>query len=357
MDQYFEKLKERLLDHEISHNQVNTIIQKYQTRFKKNQPVKPVEEEVEDIIQEYDLKLKENPDREISTVIAWIPFVSIISYLFLGFVLDFWHPGWMVFIAVPIIFLIFSVFHDDISVGFLALIPFLIIFSYFYVGFYYHIWHPTWLIFILLPVIGVFSRYRKRDLKFFLFALSPFVAISAYILLGDYLNLWSRSWVVFLLVPMSACLQETDKKRLWICEISLLVSMLIGIILPFFTSSWGFSFFGLLIPLIILMYMGEDSIVKITKDSLFDFSLFIMILVIYLLLGLFADAWAWAWMLVMLLPAYELIKQSPNHFKFYYIMPFISIAIFYSLGFFLGLWAFSWLAFILIPITIYLERD
>jgi len=355
--EYLEQIKERLLDHDISHNLLNTILQKYQTKINKNTPLKSVAEEVENIINKYDLRLKEKPDREITTVVAWVPLVSIVSYLSLGFFLDFWHPGWMVFLVIPIIFLIFSVFHDDISMGFLALIPFLIIFSYFFVGFYYHIWHPTWLIFILLPVIGVFSRYRKRNIKFFLYALSPFLAITSYILLGDYLNLWNRSWVVFLIVPMTACLQETQKKRLWTCEISLLISVLVGIIVPFFTSSWGFSLFGLLFPLIILMYMGEDSVVKITRDSLFDFSLFIIILIIYLLLGLIFNAWAWAWMFILLLPAYELVKQSPNHFKFYYIVPFIAIAIFYSLGYFLDLWAFSWLAFLLIPITFFIERD
>lgn len=354
---YLDQMKERLLDHEISHQLLNTIMQKYQTKIRKKQKLKAVEEEVEDLIETYDLKLKEKPDRAFSTLIAWIPFVSIVAYLFLGFVLDFWHPGWMVFFAVPIVFLIFSIFHDDISMGFLALIPFLIIFSYFFLGFYYHIWHPTWLVFILLPIIGVFSRFRKRSFKFFLYALSPFLAITAYILVGDYFNLWNRSWVVLLLVPMAACLQETEKKRLYICELSLVISMLIGIILPFFTSAWGFSFFGLVIPLVVLMYMGDESIVKITKDSAVDFSLFILLSVLYLLLGLIFNAWAWAWMFFLVLPAFELIKQSPNHFKFYYIMPFISIAIFYSLGFFLHLWAYSWLSVLLVPITFFIERD
>lgn len=358
MDLFLEQLKERLLDHDISDKLLNQILSDYQKKIEKNpNSVDDVGVVTEKLIKTYDLKLKEDTNREISTIIAFAPFISIVLYLSLGFLFDLWHPGWLVFIAVPIILLIFSVFHDDISLGFLALIPFIIITSYFFVGFYFGLWHPTWLIFMLLPVIGVFSRYKKRSLKFLLYTLSPFLTISIYIILGSQFHLWSRLWVIFLIVPMLACLEEENRKRLFICEGSLSVALIVGIVTPFFTPLWSLSFIGLAVPLIAMVAMGEDSIIKFKKDNIIDLALFIALSVIYVVLGIVFNAWAYAWMIFLIFPAYEILDQSPNHFKFYYIMPFISIAIFFSLGYFLNGWAYSWTAFLIIPILIFVERD
>ncbi|MFP4477897.1 MAG: hypothetical protein ACLFPM_00530 [Candidatus Izemoplasmatales bacterium] len=359
MHTYIKKLKERLLDHDISEDLYHQILKDYEKEVTNNQTddLKPVEEEVEDIIKKYDLKLKEYEDKEISTTIALAPFVSLMTYLILGFGFDFWHPGWLVFIIVPLLLLVFSVFHDDLLAGILALIPFAIIFSYFFVGFNYHIWHPTWLIFMLLPVIGVFTHYRKKGMISFLFALSPFLTVILYIILGSYFHLWSRAWVVFLLVPMIATLHEKNKKRLLIFEISLLISMAIGIIVPYITNSWGYAFFGLLIPSIVFISFGEDSIIKFSKETVFDWLMVLFLGTLYLIFGILFDAWAYGWMVLLVIPIYEIIKQSPDHFKFYYIMPFVSIIIFFSLGYFFDLWAYSWLAFGLIIISYLIERD
>ncbi|QWC00531.1 hypothetical protein KHQ88_02885 [Mycoplasmatota bacterium] len=357
MESYINQLKERLLDHHISTNLLNNILDEYKEKLNKDQELKSVEEEVEDLIKMHDLKLKEYEDKEISTVIALAPFVSLISYLGLGLGLDLWHPGWLIFIIVPILFLVFSVFHDDFLAGILALIPFGIIFSYFFIGFYFHIWHPTWLIFMLLPVIGVFTHYRRRGIKSFLFALSPFLSLVLYIILGSYFQLWSRAWVVFLLVPMIASLQERKKKILIIYELSLFASMLIGIILPYITSSWGYAFFGLLIPSIVFISFGEDSIIKFSKENIFDWVLILFLATFYLIFGIIFNIWAYGWMVLLIIPVYEIVKQSPDHFKFYYIMPFVSIVIFFSLGYFMNLWAYSWLAFLLVIISYMIERD
>lgn len=361
MKTYIEELEERLLDHQISGKLLNDIITEYSNKLElsslENSGLDSVDAEVEFIIEKYDLKLKEYDDRDISTLIAIVPFVTLISYFILGFGMDFWHPGWLVFILIPILFLVFSVFHDDFLAGILALIPFSLVFSYFFIGFYYHIWHPTWLIFMLLPVVGVFTTYRKKGIITFLYALSPLFALTFYILIGSFFHTWSRAWVIFLIVPMLGLLQETNKKKLLIFEVSILVSALIGIVLPYLTNYWGFSFFGLIIPAVVFISFGEDSIIKFSKETIIDWLLFIILLSIYLLFGILFNIWAWGWMILLIFPAYEIVKQSPDSFKFYFIMPLISVAIFFSLGYFFNLWAYSWLAVLLIPISFFIERD
>jgi len=358
MKTYIKKMKERLEDHQISQDLLDEIIEDYRQRLENNDSsLLPVEEEVENIIKKYDLKLIEHTEKDITTIIAFVPFVSIVSYLVLGFGFDFWHPGWLVFILIPILVMLFSVFHDDIISGILALIPFFIIFTYFFIGFYFHIWHPTWLVFILLPVIGIFSHHRRKNIKFLLFSLSPFITITLYIILGIYGHMWNRAWVLFLLVPMLACLEETNKKRLLICVLSLFLAMVLGFIIPYITDDWGLSFLVLLIPSFVFLSLGENSVIRFSKDTTMDWLLFLFLATSYLLLGIFMDGWAYGWMLIMILPIYEIVKQSTEHFKFYYIMPFISIAIFFTLGYFFNLWLIGLSAFILIFISYLIERD
>lgn len=356
MSKYMHQLKERLLDYEIEPHILNQILQQYQKRIDQNKPMEAVEYEVERLIQKYHLKLTEDHKRHLSSIISIAPLISVVLYLMLGFLFDLWHPGWLIFFLVPSVVLVFFVFRDDITMGFLAIIPFLIIISYFFVGFYFGLWHPTWLIFILLPMIGVFSRYRKRSIKFILFTISPFFTIGTYIILGSYFGLWGRIWVIFLLVPILACLEETNRKRLIICETTLLFSLIYGIVIPF-VLPWGYSFIGLLVPIIALMSMGEESLIKFTKETIFDFILFMILAIVYIFIGVLFKGWAYGWMVLLIFPAYEIVNQSPNHFKFYYMTPFIAIIIFFSLGYFLSLWAYSWLAFIIIPINYLIERD
>ncbi|MFW5794242.1 MAG: hypothetical protein ACOCV1_02055 [Bacillota bacterium] len=366
MNKYLEILKERLMDYQIDNDILLKILSNYKEKInnlanndydyiksKLGDPYK----EVNQIVDDYNLMLKENEGKETKTIIAIVPFVSLVSYLILGFGFDFWHPGWLVFVIVPLIVMVFTVFDDNYIAGLLALVPFIIIISYFFVGFYLGIWHPTWLIFILLPLIGIFTNYKKMSLRSFLFAVSPFAALIFYIVLGSVFHLWSRSWVVFLLVPMLGVLQDKRTDRVIIYEISLFLAVIIGVIFPDITSSWGYSFFGLLIPAFVFISYGEDSIIKFSKDTIIDWLVFLGIAIVFLIIGIVFKAWAYIWMILLGFPAYEIIKQSPDNAKLYYIMPFISIVLFYSLGYFYSLWAYSWLAFLLIPIVYFIERD
>lgn len=358
MNTYMDNLKERLMDHSIDEALLHQILDSYQQRVEENdETLCSVELEVEKLITKYDLKLIENNNQDVSAMIALYPLISLISYFILGFGFDLWNPGWMIFIFIPILMLVFSVFHDDFVAGIQALIPFLIILSYFLIGFYVHIWHPTWLVFMLMPVIGIFSANRSRNIKYFLYAISPIIVMSIYLILGLYFHLWNSVWAIFILVPMIACLQEDNKKRLLVCEISLFVAMVVGFVIPQITPLWGYSFFGLIIPSVAFISLGEDALIKFSKDTMKDWMVFVVIAFIYLGLGLLFDAWAYAWMIYLLFIIYIIYNQSTEHFKFYYIMPFISIAIFFSLGYFFGLWGFGLLAILLPVISFFVERD
>ena len=76
---------------------------------------------------------------------AW-PVTVTVLYLILGFVFDLWHPGWLLFLTVPLQYLRFDSFVDRL------LHPISVTLIYLVLGFFFDLWHPGWLIFLLIPV-------------------------------------------------------------------------------------------------------------------------------------------------------------------------------------------------------------
>ncbi len=87
-------------------------------------------------------------------IIGATPFVALFIYLLLGFTADLWHPGWLVFMLVPIIgsFLGTENVKDGIMGGSVLIIITLFLALSLIAGFP---WHIAALIFIFVPAMGV----------------------------------------------------------------------------------------------------------------------------------------------------------------------------------------------------------
>lgn len=76
--------------------------------------------------------------------------LAVIAYLALGCLYHLWHPGWLVFLLVPIISSAISAIRkkraDCFSYSALVLFVFL------YAGCVKTLWHPTWLLFLTIPL-------------------------------------------------------------------------------------------------------------------------------------------------------------------------------------------------------------
>ena len=72
------------------------------------------------------------------------------AYLVLGFVFHAWHPGWIIFLTVPLFYLPDS---DCTPVRLLGN-PIVITIIYLLLGTVCHLWHPGWLIFLLIPLLA-----------------------------------------------------------------------------------------------------------------------------------------------------------------------------------------------------------
>lgn len=96
-------------------------------------------------------------------IISATPILCVIAFLLMGFIGNLWHPGWIVFILIPIVPLVLE---KQFFYPLLCLLIYLIIGFTFDWG-----WHPGWIIFLTIPVYEIFvpknflnkKREKKHD--------------------------------------------------------------------------------------------------------------------------------------------------------------------------------------------------
>lgn len=78
--------------------------------------------------------------------------------------------------------------------------PILIIIVYLIIGFKFGAWHPGWLLFLLIPIwYTLIAAVDKRNIYCFAY---PVLATLIYLCLGIFWNLWHPGWIFFLTVPL-----------------------------------------------------------------------------------------------------------------------------------------------------------
>jgi uncharacterized membrane protein len=285
-------------------------------------------------------------------IIALMPFISTIVFFILGFGFELWHPGWMVFLAIPVTAIVINAFEKRKNQGLVALSPFIAIVAFFVLGFGFSLWHPGWLVFLIIPVLGIFSGQKKTKLLPLLTALSPFVAITIFILYGYFAEQWNQIWMVFLIIPVLGGLNYDKPWKIVVFEGSLVLAVAAYLYLGYTYDEWTYSLFAFLIPIGASIITSDDNFLVIKRKNYVEWLWFLGCLVIYIGAGLiFKTTWAYLWMIFLTLPVYSILKHADKESKLVAVMPFISTVIFFSLGFFWGFWAFAWIAYLLIPMV------
>lgn len=85
-----------------------------------------------------------------------VPYPVLVSfiYLVLGFVFNLWHPGWLIFLTIPLHYLP----ERDKNPRRILTNPVMVVIIYLLLGFYLNLWHPGWLIFFAIPILGAISK-------------------------------------------------------------------------------------------------------------------------------------------------------------------------------------------------------
>ena len=76
----------------------------------------------------------------------------------------------------------------------------IIIVAYFYIGCVYGAWHPGWLLFLLIPIWQTLvTAIESRNAYCFAY---PVLAALIYLCLGIFRYLWHPGWIIFLTIPL-----------------------------------------------------------------------------------------------------------------------------------------------------------
>ena len=90
-----------------------------------------------------------------------IPVLITITYFILGGVFNLWHPGWLVFLFIPVFLTLIDAIYfkrpDDFC------FPVLVVIAYLFIGFEFSGWHPYWFLFLLIPVCYIICDAFKKS--------------------------------------------------------------------------------------------------------------------------------------------------------------------------------------------------
>lgn len=82
------------------------------------------------------------------------PLVVAFAYLVLGCCFHLWHPGWLIFLTIPLFYLPSSERRPLRLLG----NPVMVTIIYLLLGFECGWWHPGWLVFFLIPLLNAADR-------------------------------------------------------------------------------------------------------------------------------------------------------------------------------------------------------
>ena len=86
--------------------------------------------------------------------------LATIAYLLVGFLLDIWHPSWIIFGAPIVISSLIVAIGKKKASDFNY--PVFVVMIYVLFGSLYNLWHPLWVVFITIPIYYLLIKFVKE---------------------------------------------------------------------------------------------------------------------------------------------------------------------------------------------------
>jgi len=134
------------------------------------------------------------------------PIIVLFLYLAAGFLFNLWHPTWLIFLTIPVYYEMVATLKQKNTKNkwYVFPYPILVFLVYLTAGFLFHIWHPTWLLFLTIPVYYIMiamSNAKNFRAKANIFPY-PILCVIFYLAIGFDYNLWHPGWLLFLTIPV-----------------------------------------------------------------------------------------------------------------------------------------------------------
>lgn len=102
----------------------------------------------------YEAKRREEERKRREQSDAVYPIKIVALYLALGFFFGLWHPGWLLFLTIPLHYIHFTTMRARFTN------PITITLLYLVLGFFFGLWHPGWMVFLIIPAAGACGWYE-----------------------------------------------------------------------------------------------------------------------------------------------------------------------------------------------------
>ena len=254
---------------------------------------------------------------------------------------------------------------------FAALSPFIATIAFFILGVIYQAWHPGWLVFLLIPIAGILtSKKIQWD------GLLVFVILIVFILGGWQTNLYNPLWSLFLLlIPFGGQKDSPSAKVQLIAKVYTVSAVAIYHVWVVYTmfsriggtpNPWDLIWpLSILIPIVVYAFIngtirisiGSFNNAKDKKYTIMGLSFTGFITLVYFTLGILIPGfWHPGWLIFLLIPVVS-VSLGSKKFPLGPLSPFIATTLFVLVGEYVSIpgqdtgYTLSWLFFLLIPIT------
>lgn len=103
----------------------------------------------------FEAKARKEQDASYQKMAGLYPIMIVALYLVLGFFFHLWHPGWLLFLTIPLFYM-----RPQTTLQKLGN-PVMITLIYLVLGFFFHLWHPGWLIFLAIPAAAIADKEQS----------------------------------------------------------------------------------------------------------------------------------------------------------------------------------------------------
>lgn len=106
-----------------------------------------------------EIKVSSNRRNKVTNKISAVtPILATAAFFYLGMFHDMWHPGWVVFGAVPLVELLISVYSQEGKAKWVSISVILSIIAYVALGILTGEWWKVWLVFFIIPITAIVAE-------------------------------------------------------------------------------------------------------------------------------------------------------------------------------------------------------
>ncbi len=128
-------------------------------------------------------------------IVAAMPLISLLMFLFSGFVLESWVMGLTFFLLIPLSWILLS---RNYLKRINQMMPLIALLVFLWLHFGLDLAHPGWVVFFAIPISDMVLNGRLNAKKVVTLAITL-----GYIVLGFVLeDFWHPGWLMFLLIPI-----------------------------------------------------------------------------------------------------------------------------------------------------------